>query len=338
MSIRNAAVIGLILVLALVSCGKPSDIPSDNGPAEKGGANPAGKPIFEDRDSLALRPFRGKIVVLELGCVGCPGSEEMYKSLLGMRQEFGSNAEFIRVDFKQTVEQNRGYYETNPPSFHIIGDPDGKIGMSLKSQAMPTLYLYGKWGLMRYAGLLKPDDFKAMTDALLAETKPDKKNYFLEKKGPVKGSGLIDFTLPDISGIEVTLDEFRQGIEVFVLVFGGTSCPTSRNATQKLGNLSKTLDDERLAMLLVNLGSDVATVKSIYEPMDLPFPVLVDQEEKVADRYGIDAVPTVFVMGADGKVALRSLWNAEAVTQEVEILLGRINEEDREEFEQEGEG
>jgi peroxiredoxin len=331
--------IGLALVLTLGACGKQGvEKTGEATAAGKEAPSAAPKRLFENRDVLSLRPFRGRVVVVELACVGCPKSHEVYKTLLDLHASYAGKAEFIRVDYRQKVEDNRTYYEKNPPAFHVLGDPSGKIGLSLSSQAMPTLVLYGKWGQGRYTGLFKPETFKSMMASLLAETKPDSKNFFKKKRGPAKGDELIDFTLRDISDLEVSLQAFRKDTELFLLVFGGTSCPTSRTAVRKLGRLAAELEEENVAALLVNVGGEPAEVRDVYESMNLPFPILLDAKESVADTYGIEAVPTVFVVNAEGKVALRSLWNQKAVEQEVDILLGRKGEGDREPIEQAGEG
>jgi hypothetical protein len=74
------------------------------------------------------------------------------------------------------------------------------------------------------------------------------------------------------------------------------------------------------------------------EPMDLPFPVLVDAEETVVKPFGVASVPTVFVAGGTGKIQLRSLWHFEAVKQEVDILLGKMKPEKRKKLTQPGSG
>jgi peroxiredoxin len=160
----------------------------------------------------------------------------------------------------------------------------------------------------------------------------------MKKAGPAKGDALIDFTLKGLSDLEVSLQAFREDTKVFLLVFGGTSCPTSLTAVRKLGAFSEAQEEDNLAVLLVNVGGAAEAVEAAYGPMNLPFPVLLDPEETVADLYGIEAVPTVFVVNAEGKVALRSLWNQKAVIQEVDILLGRKGEGERVPIEQAGEG
>jgi peroxiredoxin len=293
--------------------------------------------LFEDRKALSLDSFRGKVVALELGGVGCPLTETFYKALLDLREEYPKGVEFIRVDYNQSVKQTAGYYKKHPPSFHVLGDPSGAIGKSLPSQAYPTMYLFGKWGKMRYMGGFEPASFRSMLNRLLAEEGMSEKNFFLDRKMG-KGDILPVFKLPDLSGAERELADLRRDARAFVLVFAGTGCPISSQAVKKLGSLAGKAREAGLSVVIVNIGEERDAAAKIYLPMKLPFPVLIDREESLVKAFGIDTVPTVFVADKDGRIVLRSLWNYEAVKQEIDILLGKMKPEDRKKIEQQGTG
>jgi thiol-disulfide isomerase/thioredoxin len=293
--------------------------------------------IFEDRTSFDLADYLGKVLVLELATVGCPLSEEIYRALIDLREEYPDNVEFVRIDYGQSLSGTRAYYKKYPPNFHVIGDPSGKIGKSFVSQSFPTLYLFGKWGKMRYMGGFDPARFRSMANRLSAEKKENKKNFFLDRVLD-KGDALPCFTIKDFDGKSVSLTEYCGKAKAFVLVIAGTSCPISRIAVQNLAEFSRRKDYRGLSVLVVNIGEEAKAVKSVYEPMNLPFPVLVDAKEKLAKVLKIGSVPTIFVAGKTGKVECRSLWNFEAVKQEVDILLGKIKPGHRKEIKAQGSG
>ncbi|MHC5040165.1 MAG: redoxin domain-containing protein [Planctomycetota bacterium] len=333
----GTGILGCIVLLGLFlgGCGKGTN----EAPPDPAG-NPAAKkaPLFEDREALPLRGDRGRVVVLELGCVGCPGgSAKMYEGLLELRKDLSDDVVIYRVDYGQRVEGNREYYKNHPPTFHVIGDPTGKIGRSLPSQAIPTLYLFGKWGQIRFTGGWDATAVREMVEVLKAEKKPEEKNFFT-KEGLVEGNSLVDFTLPALSGMEVSSAKTRKDIKAFILIFAGTDCSISRNAVKTLGMMAPDFSGAGAAILVVNIGEEAESIREVYDMMGLPFPVLVDPDEAVAKQYGIDSVPTIFVAGPDGKIALRSLWNQEAVVQEVEILTGRKAPTDRVPVQEEGTG
>ena len=293
--------------------------------------------IFEDRETFDLGDYEGKVLVLELGAVGCPLTNEIYSNLVDLRDEYDERVAFVKVDFGQSLKQNSEYYKKNEPNFHVIGDPSGKIGKLFPSQAYPTLYLFGKWGKMRFMGGFESGAFRSMVNRLAAEKKVNEKNFFLERTLG-KGDVLPPFTLTDLAGEKISLDDYRRDAKAFVLVFAGTGCPISTAAVKALNKLAKTDGYEALSVLVVNIGQKAGAVKKVYEPMGLPFSVLVDPDETLVKPFGIETVPTLFVAAKTGKVELRSLWQYEAIKQEVDILLGKLKPEMRKQIEQQGSG
>jgi len=325
------------LALLLAACPKSPDAGTtvpDAGPAPA--AAPA-KPLFEDREELDLRAYRGRVVVLELGVVGCEMTGEVYDHLRRLHPELGKSAAFVKLDCGQSVKETKEFYDKNPAGFDVIGDPSGKIGLSMRSTAMPTLYLYNKWGQNVYFGGFEEASFRKMVSALAAETRPLKENFFF-KATLDKGQALPEFTLADLEGNRVTVSEYRQGAKAFVLAFCGTTCPTSRLGMERMGQMERELGEAGLKVLAVNVETDVEKIRKTYDPMGLAFPVLVDAEGAAAKAYEVEAVPTVFVTGPDGVIALRSLWNEEAIAQEVKILLGQMKAEERKDIQEQGGG
>lgn len=332
----------LLLISLVTLAGISSAHSAPGGPAARDdeGEQEEQKPadlIFEDRSELDLDAYRGKVLVLELAAVGCRHSDEIYKALLTLREEYDERVEFVRLDHGQSVRRTRSYYRRNPPRIHVIGDPSRSIGKRLPSQAYPTLYLFGKWGRMRYMGGFDPAAVRSMVNRLAIEKKVNKKNFFL-KKVLDRGDVLPNFTLPVLDGKPISTDRHRAGAKAFVLIFAGTGCPISRTAVSKLGTLARQDDYAGLKILTVNLGRKAEAVQGVYESMNLPFPVLVDAEETLVKPFGVASVPTVFVAGETGKIQLRSLWHFEAVKQEVDILLGKVKPEKRQKFTQQGSG
>jgi hypothetical protein len=98
------------------------------------------------------------------------------------------------------------------------------------------------------------------------------------------------------------------------------------------------MEKHGVVVLNVHLGDPTEEILKTYQDMGLPYPVLVDGGAEVKGKYGVDASPTVLVAGADGKIALRTLWHEEAVEQEVKILTGLMKPEDRKVFARKGTG
>lgn len=326
-----------LLVLFLIICGCVFGAAASKAADESADSKSESELLFEDRKALSLDAFAGKVVVLELGGVGCPMTHTYYQALQELRGEYPNGVQFLRVDYKQSVAATKEYYRKNVPAIHIIGDPTGRIGESFPSQAYPTLYLVGKWGEIRYMGGYEPAAFRSMLNRLLFEDKANEKNFFLAKKLD-KGDLLPGFTLPDLSNRKTTLKKYRGKSKAFVLVFAGTGCPISSTAVESLGELVRKRKDGDLKILVVNVGEKASRVREVYGPMDLPFSVLIDSEGKLVETFGIESVPTVFVAGEHGDIVLRSLWHFDSVKQEIAILTGKMRPEDRKTYKQKGTG
>jgi peroxiredoxin len=223
------------------------------------------------------------------------------------------------------------------PALHVVGDPQGRITANLPTQVTPTLFLFGKWGEVRYMGGLEAESFRTMVDALLSETKPDEKNIFL--RVPLEaGEVLPAFRLNDTRGESVALTDRRRDAKALVLAFIGRGCDASQEALEELSNMALLMEEDGIRVLAVHVGEPDPATALEYNDLNLPFPVLLDPGGKVADLYAIDAKPTLFVADADGKITLRTLWHAEAVDQEVQILTGLMDESERRDFAGEGSG
>lgn len=65
--------------------------------------------------------------------------------------------------------------------------------------------------------------------------------------------------------------------------------------------MAKELQGRGLAVLTVNGGDSAATVRKFFSEQHLSLPVVLDAGE-VARKYGVQAIPTNYVIGANGKI------------------------------------
>lgn len=126
-----------------------------------------------------------------------------------------------------------------------------------------------------------------------------------EKAAPEKP--VADFSLPDprADGKKVSLADLKQ--KVVVVVFVGTECPINNSYMPRLVELHKEFVDKSVAFLAINANSQdtpdrVARHAKQYE---LPFPVLKDAGNVVADQFGAKRTPEAFVLDAERRVRYR---------------------------------
>lgn len=120
---------------------------------------------------------------------------------------------------------------------------------------------------------------------------------------PAPGAGpdrtIADFTLPDAAGKPRSLSEFKDAKAV-VVVFMGTACPINNAYAPRLAELHAKFASQGVAMLGINANANDTTedIAAHIKEFNLPFPVLCDPRQVVADRFGATKNPEAFVLDA----------------------------------------
>jgi peroxiredoxin len=115
---------------------------------------------------------------------------------------------------------------------------------------------------------------------------------------------VADFTLKDaVTDKPVSLSNFKTKKAV-VVVFIGTECPINNAYMPVLAELAKTYAGKGVQFLAVNSNSNdtPAQIAGHAQKNHLPFPVLRDPANVVADQFGAKRTPEAFVLDADGGV------------------------------------
>ena len=142
-----------------------------------------------------------------------------------------------------------------------------------------------------------------------------------------------DFSLPLLSyavtaaetpPVEIQSLSALKGKVVF-LNFWATWCGPCINEMPSMEVLHKRFKDEGLEILAVNCMEKEEDVLAFMTNNGLTFPVLLDEDGKVNGAYGIQAIPTSFLIDRDGKIILRLVgsidWDTEKIHAAFESLL-----------------
>ncbi|MBN1772823.1 MAG: TlpA family protein disulfide reductase [Deltaproteobacteria bacterium] len=151
-------------------------------------------------------------------------------------------------------------------------------------------------------------------------------------QGATAGLGpASDFTLRTTTGDTFRMSE-HLGEQVIVMSFWTSFCPSCRNELQALQGLYEELSDEGLLVLGVALDppETVADVRTVARRLGFTFPVLLDEESRVAALYNPRAA-TPFTVLVDGRG--RRVWahegyvsgDLEEIDAKVRALLAERN-------------
>ena len=134
-----------------------------------------------------------------------------------------------------------------------------------------------------------------------------------------------DFAVPDLSGKAVRLSALRG--KVVLVSLWTTWRPPCRAELPSMEKLYQRFRDRDFQLLAVSQDEDgKRVVEPFVKEMRLSFPVLVDPDHQVGDRYGVWGYPETFIVDRAGRVAEHVVgpreWDSAASVAQIERLLG----------------
>jgi peroxiredoxin len=115
-----------------------------------------------------------------------------------------------------------------------------------------------------------------------------------------------DFTLKDTAGKDWSLAG-RKDCKAIVVLFLGTECPINNAYLPRLAELSRQYEPKGVQFVAINANRQDSpeTMAEHARKNALPFPVLKDGGNVVADRFEAERTPEAFVLDADRVVRYR---------------------------------
>jgi cytochrome c-type biogenesis protein len=133
----------------------------------------------------------------------------------------------------------------------------------------------------------------------------------------------FDFTLPLLDGSEQPLSGL-QGQVVF-LNFWATWCGPCRIEMPSMEALYQSLKDRGFTILAVNGRENPDEVSAFMRENKLTFPTVLDRRGAINYRYGVQAIPTTYILDKRGMIVSRMVgsieWNQPKIVAALETLL-----------------
>jgi peroxiredoxin len=143
------------------------------------------------------------------------------------------------------------------------------------------------------------------------------------KTGTAVGDIAPGFTLQNLDGKQVALQDVVGRNKVTLVNFWATWCPPCRAEIPELVDFYKKYQNKGVTVLAVNLQQDAATVSKLAGQMGMNFPILLDRDGSVGGKYQVYYIPTTFILDRTGTIraAIQGGTNFATLESKVAALL-----------------
>jgi peroxiredoxin len=140
---------------------------------------------------------------------------------------------------------------------------------------------------------------------------------------PVRVQPAKDFVTPSPDGKPVRFADYRG--KVIFLNFWATWCPPCREEMPAMERLYQRYKAQGLVVLAISVDSDLVVVPPFVKENKLTFPIGHDPKMALAERYGVRALPSSFLINKKGNLAALAIgpraWDTKPSYAVIEQLL-----------------
>jgi peroxiredoxin len=94
----------------------------------------------------------------------------------------------------------------------------------------------------------------------------------------------------------------KPGPKGLVLIFLSAKCPCSNSHTQMIKNLATEFKQFNFVGVHANSDEDLKSSQAYFKSLALPFPIIEDSEQQLADQLGALKTPHSFLISPEGKI------------------------------------
>ncbi|MDR0551303.1 MAG: TlpA family protein disulfide reductase [Spirochaetaceae bacterium] len=136
-----------------------------------------------------------------------------------------------------------------------------------------------------------------------------------------------DWTLKTLAGNSITLSALKG--KIVLVNFWATWCPPCRAEMPSMETFYRHFKDAGLEFAAVDIMESELNVGDFVRKSGYTFPVALDLDGKVSNAYGIQAVPSTFIVNKNGEIIASVVggrdWDSPEIFAAFEILLNNGN-------------
>lgn len=127
---------------------------------------------------------------------------------------------------------------------------------------------------------------------------------------PVEGEPMApDFALQGPQGELYRLADLRG--QPLIVNFWATWCPPCRAEMPAMQRAWEQLQEEGIGVIAINVGEDAETIETFVEQVPVSFPLPMDTDSAVTQRWPLRGLPTTFVVAPDGRLVYKAAGERE---------------------------
>jgi len=162
----------------------------------------------------------------------------------------------------------------------------------------------------------------AHVDEMLADLKRMQAKY-LAQQAMAPGKVFPDFTAKSLAGADVSLAQFKG--KVVLVDFWATWCPPCVAEMPHLKAAYEKYHGKGFEIVGISLDQSESTLKDFVQKNSIPWIQICDGkgwESAFAEKCGVDVIPTMYLLDADGKIIGSNLGGM-VLEEQLEKLLGK---------------
>ena len=259
--------------------------------------------------------FPGKRLLLVHWSPQCGFCELIAPDLATLQPELQKRNTELLFLANGDVETNRGLAERHGLTCRIL-HLDGSEPLELfAGLGTPVAYLLDEKGRIAEPLAVGAGEVPALARRIAQPRRLGSERSLresrLERDGLPMGSSAPSFTLPDLDGEPVSLDDYRG--HPLLLVFSDPGCGPCNMLAPELARFHRR-HRSALPVVMVSRG-DVDANRAKAEEQGFEFPVLIQPGWRLSKEYGIFATPVAFLIDAEGTIAREVARGAAEILQ-----------------------
>lgn len=270
-------------------------------------------------NSVAVKDFRGKVVVLVFWAAGC---DECMKQLRKVKTHIGKkrykDVQFVFVSkIDKDADRDKAQKEIDGEKLRsvLLMDNDMAMVKAFGVQMVPSFFLIDRKGRVNTSGVILPDE-KLRTKTfleLIDMVEGDKRIAACEFGPSDKGNpylGLEGRPCPDVSAVDASgkkqANYFYKGFSRLLIIYWMPTCPHCRREIPRIEKLYEADHDKRNFEILSIVPSNDEKIKQLAidfaKANKITFPIAFDETGKASEALGVKSFPSLFLLDRSGRV------------------------------------